>query len=72
MGWSNQAITLIVLPGNAGFGAANNVGVAAAETNRILLVNPDVFPRNPEWPLHHSEMVQNLPPEQVRLRADHR
>jgi GT2 family glycosyltransferase len=61
------AITLIVLPGNAGFGAANNAAAAAAETDRLLLVNPDVLPRDPQWPRRHAEMVHNLPAEQVRL-----
>ena len=61
------AITLIILPGNAGFGAANNVAAAAAATDRLLFVNPDVLPRDPEWPRRHAEMVRNLPPEQVKL-----
>ena len=61
------AITLIILPGNAGFGAANNVAAAAAETDRLLLVNPDVLPRDLQWPRRHAEMVRSLPPEQVKL-----
>jgi GT2 family glycosyltransferase len=61
------AITLIILPGNAGFGAANNVAAAAAETDRLLLINPDVLPRDPEWPRRHAEMVRDQPADQVRL-----
>lgn len=61
------SITLVLLPGNAGFGAANNAGVNAARTNRILLVNPDVLPRDLEWPARHTEAVRNLPPEQTAL-----
>jgi GT2 family glycosyltransferase len=61
------AVTLIVLPGNAGFGAANNTAAAAAETDRLLFVNPDVLPRESEWPRLHAELVQSLPREQVTL-----
>jgi GT2 family glycosyltransferase len=61
------AITLIILPDNAGFGAANNVAAAAAETDRLIFVNPDVLPRDPQWPQRHAAMVEDLPAEQVRL-----
>jgi GT2 family glycosyltransferase len=61
------ALTLIILPGNAGFGAANNAAAAAAETNRLLFVNPDVLPRDQQWPRRHTEMVRDLPAEQTRL-----
>ena len=40
--------TVVVLSGNAGFGAANNAGAAVARSNRIMNVNPDVFPYRPE------------------------
>jgi hypothetical protein len=53
--------TLVLLPGNAGFGAANNVAVNHASTNRILIVNPDVFPRDPEWARKHSQIIADLP-----------
>ena len=61
------SITLVLLPGNVGFGLANNAGVNAARSSRILLVNPDVLPREPDWARRHSALVQNLPPEQVSL-----
>ncbi len=60
-------ITLLILPGNAGFGAANNVAAAAARTDRLLIVNPDVFPRDPEWARKHCELLGAAPPEQTRL-----
>jgi GT2 family glycosyltransferase len=60
-------ITLILLPDNAGFGAANNVAAAAAQTDRLLFVNPDILPRDPEWPQHHAELLENLAPQQVTL-----
>jgi GT2 family glycosyltransferase len=60
-------ITLVILPGNAGFGAANNVAAAHARSNRILIVNPDVFPRDRDWATRHSAAVAELPPEQTAL-----
>jgi len=61
----NQAVVL--LPGNAGFGAANNAGVAAALSRRVLNVNPDVFPRQADWARRHTELLQARPAEQTRL-----
>ena len=52
------AQTIMVLPGNAGFGAANNVAVSAARSLRILNVNPDVFPRDPAWAAKHTAVVE--------------
>jgi GT2 family glycosyltransferase len=60
-------ITLVILPGNAGFGAANNVGAQVARSNRLLIVNPDVFPRDPDWARKHSAVLESAPPEQTRL-----
>ncbi|OBK34772.1 hypothetical protein A5658_11010 [Mycobacterium sp. 1245111.1] len=60
-------ITLIVLPGNAGFGVANNIAANAARSARLLMVNPDIFPMDPEWPSQHSRIVNDLPPEQVAM-----
>ena len=36
--------TLVALPGNVGFGTANNVGARFARSDRLLCLNPDVFP----------------------------
>ncbi len=59
--------TVVLLPGNAGFGAANNVAVQYARSDRILIVNPDVFPRDSDWALKHTQVIANLPSEQTRL-----
>jgi GT2 family glycosyltransferase len=59
--------TLVLLPGNAGFGAANNAAVNHARSNRVLIVNPDVFPRDREWARKHSYAVATLPANQTRL-----
>ena len=37
-------ITVIVMPDNVGFGAANNAAVAEAASETIYLLNPDVYP----------------------------
>jgi GT2 family glycosyltransferase len=61
------SIRLVILPGNAGFGIANNVAANVARSDRILFINPDVFPVDADWPSRHSQLVKNLPPEQVAL-----
>jgi GT2 family glycosyltransferase len=59
--------TLVLLPGNAGFSAANNVGVAHAQSDRVVALNPDVVPRQPDWARRHTEAVASLPPAQTDL-----
>lgn len=59
--------TLVLLPGNAGFGAANNAAVNVAETNRIIILNPDVFPQDPMWAQKHSNIVDYLPKNQTEI-----
>jgi GT2 family glycosyltransferase len=61
------AITLILLPGNVGFGVANNVAAAAAESDRLIFVNPDVMPREPYWPRIHQALIESLPSKQTAL-----
>jgi GT2 family glycosyltransferase len=61
------SITVVILTGNAGFGAANNVGVKVARSQRILIVNPDVFPRDADWARRHAEIVATAPADQTRL-----
>lgn len=59
--------TLVILPGNAGFGAANNAAVNFAQTDRLLIVNPDVFPCDQDWAIKHIGIVEQLPPEQTNI-----
>jgi len=61
------SITLIFLPNNAGFGAANNVAVGQARSDRVLIVNPDVFPRNTQWAQCHADILASLPADQTML-----
>jgi len=60
-------ITLVILPGNAGFGAANNAAARLARSDRLLIVNPDVFPRDPEWARKHGTLLDMAPTEQTQL-----
>lgn len=61
------AQTVVLLAGNAGFGAANNAAAAAALGRRILAVNPDVFPRDPDWARRHTQLLGSAPAERTRL-----
>jgi GT2 family glycosyltransferase len=61
------SLTMVYLPGNAGFGAANNAAVAAAASNRIMIVNPDVFPRENSWAERHAQIIDSLPASQTAL-----
>lgn len=60
-------LTLVLLPGNAGFGAANNAAVAVSRTRRPLIVNPDVFPHDLDWAARHTALVENAPDLQTRI-----
>jgi len=59
--------TLVLLPANAGFGAANNVGARYANSDRIVACNPDVFPYHADWARRHTEAVETLPAERTAL-----
>jgi GT2 family glycosyltransferase len=60
-------ISVVILPGNAGFGAANNAAAQIARSDRLLVVNPDVFPRDRDWAKKHTELVSSAPAEQSRM-----
>jgi GT2 family glycosyltransferase len=60
-------ITIVILPSNAGFGAANNIAAEHALSNRILITNPDVFPRDQNWATRHSDLVAGLPADQTAI-----
>ncbi len=59
--------TIILLPGNAGFGAANNIAVQSARSNRLLFINPDVFPKDPAWARKHGELLDTRPKSETQL-----
>lgn len=58
---------IVALPANAGFGAANNVAANYANSDRLLFVNPDVFPRGDCWGDKHQAVLDNLPKQQTTL-----
>lgn len=61
------AQTVMVLAGNAGFGAANNAAARAARSGRVMIVNPDVFPLDADWAARHSALVAEAPAERTRI-----
>ena len=61
------AITVVILHDNAGFGAANNAAEKVARSGRILIVNPDVFPRDRDWAAKHTLLISGAPARQTRL-----
>ena len=61
------SITLVTLPGNGGFSAANNAAARFANSDRLIFVNPDVFPRDPHWAVKHEALLDALPREQTAL-----
>jgi GT2 family glycosyltransferase len=61
------SFTLIFLPGNAGFGAANNAAVAHASSDRIMIVNPDVFPRDQAWAQRHAAILATEPAAHTKM-----
>lgn len=50
--------TIVGLPGNAGFAAATNLGVRLARADRVICLNPDVYPRDAAWAERHAAIVE--------------
>lgn len=61
------SLTMIYLPGNVGFGAANNLAISIAASQRILIMNPDVFPRDASWAELHTQIIETLPAVQTQI-----
>jgi GT2 family glycosyltransferase len=59
--------SVMILTGNAGFGGANNAAAPVARSNRLLIVNPDVFPRDHDWAKKHTALLEGGAPERTRL-----
>jgi GT2 family glycosyltransferase len=59
--------SIMILPGNAGFGGANNAAARIARSDRLLIVNPDVFPRDRDWAKKHTDLLDASAPERTRL-----
>lgn len=63
----SASVTMVTLPGNAGIGAANNAAAALARSDRLVFINPDVFPYEPGWAARHLALIETLPADQTRL-----
>ncbi len=61
------SITLVTLTGNAGFSAANNVAASFARSDRIVFMNPDVFPRGDDWAARFAALLAAAPEAQTRI-----
>ncbi|WP_404295185.1 hypothetical protein ACD578_27585 (plasmid) [Microvirga sp. RSM25] len=61
------SLTLVTLSGNAGFSAANNIAARYAISDRIIFVNPDVFPIDNGWAERHEGIIAGLPAEQTAI-----
>ncbi len=61
------SITLVCLPENAGFGAANNIAARHARSSRLLITNPDVFPRDTTWAARHAAIIESAPGAETAL-----
>ena len=59
--------SVMILNGNAGFGGANNAAALIARSDRLLFVNPDVFPRDRDWAMKHTDLLNSAAPERTRL-----
>jgi GT2 family glycosyltransferase len=59
--------SVMILSGNAGFGGANNVAAQIADSDRLLVVNPDVFPRDRDWASKHTELLAGADPATTRI-----
>jgi GT2 family glycosyltransferase len=59
--------SVVILPGNAGFGAGNNAGALASLSDRLIILNPDVFPYDEHWARKHTAIVESFPAAQTRL-----
>ncbi|WP_298224104.1 glycosyltransferase [Acidocella sp.] len=60
-------ITLILLSANAGFAAANNLGATYARSSRVIFMNPDVFPKCPDFACRHLALAEELPAAQTDI-----
>jgi GT2 family glycosyltransferase len=60
-------MSVIILNSNAGFGAANNVAAEYASSDRLLIMNPDVFPHAPDWIARHTALIETRPAGETSL-----
>lgn len=60
--------SVVALAANTGFGTANNIAAGYAGSDRLLFVNPDVFPRGDDsWGDAHQAILDGMPRDQTTL-----
>ncbi len=59
--------TVVLLGGNAGFSAANNAAARIARSDRLIALNPDVFPRDADWARRHTALLDSRPDDETTL-----
>lgn len=65
--------SVVVLARNVGFGGANNVGVEYATSDKLILLNSDVLPKDGEWAellLNYLDTLPNVGMVGARLLFD--
>jgi GT2 family glycosyltransferase len=60
-------LTVVILAGNAGVGPANNLGARFSRSDRLLITNPDVLPRDQDWIARHSALISERSAAQTDL-----
>jgi len=59
--------TLILQPAEIDAGTGQNAAARLAQSNRLIFVRPEVFPRDPDWARQHTDLLAHLPERQTRL-----
>jgi len=59
--------TIAILPSKTTFGAASNAGAAIAQSDRLLLVDPGLFPRDRDWAEKHGAILDSRPSGETKL-----
>ena len=59
--------TMVMLPGNAGFGGANNAASKFAKSDRLIFMNPDVLSKDGNWAVRHAEIIAERPRSETDL-----
>ncbi len=61
------AQTVILLPGEAGFAAAQNLAATQASSDRLLFISPGMLPARSDWLARHAALIGMLPAAQTTL-----
>ncbi len=59
--------SVVVLSGNAGIGGGANAAAGLARSDQLLVISPNVFPRDRDWAQKHTRILDELPKAQTQL-----